>query len=642
MADLRKLKDDATQAFAKGKFAKAVDLFEELTKADPKDYQAQMKLGDALVKANNKPRAVGVYQKVAEAYANEGFLPKAIAACKVILEIDPKHNATQQVLAGLYAKKLGTDPNAPPKRPATAAPAPRPPSVATPVAPPQQQAKKPELEIVEDAGDAIELDTGDHAQGGFGTPAATSPTQDAGLPPELDPSLYATPATTRPMELEAPPPEPEQAPLPVPVVDAQAPQAAPPEAESVPAEIEVPLELDIELSTSAAAKVDIGAKPTDDEPLGDVEPAAQPSAPSRPQTKAPSMDAWGSSDADSIEAQLSAVSSEPAGDPTPLAPAAAEPGVDEAASVEIAFDVPLADSAEEEIEVLSVTAEVPKDIGKPLPKIPLFSDLTPEAFVALMEQCGFIRAEPGQVIIKQGDAGNSFFVVCSGKMKVVKQDTDGNEIVMAYLAEGAFFGEMALLSGLKRTATVVADEDSDLLEISAPVLNNIAKQYPHVVTSMRQFGCQRLLADVMATSTLFRPFDRGDRKRLVELFKVREVQPGETVVKEGTPTDGLYLVMNGELEVKKANANGGTVLATLKEGDIFGEMSLLSKKNATATVGARKRSNVLRLPRERFEELIVTYPQVLVLVSELADSRTRANAKQLATTLAPDAGAPLV
>jgi len=60
MADLRKLKDDATQAFAKGKFAKAVDLFEELTKADPKDYQAQMKLGDALVKANNKPRAVGV------------------------------------------------------------------------------------------------------------------------------------------------------------------------------------------------------------------------------------------------------------------------------------------------------------------------------------------------------------------------------------------------------------------------------------------------------------------------------------------------------------------------------------------------------------------------------------------------------
>src|SRR6185312_1806742 len=110
--------------------------------------------------ANNKPRAVNVYQKVAEAYANEGFLPKAIAACKVILEIDPKHNATQQVLAGLYAKKLGTDPNAPPRRPATAAAAsaPRPPSVATPIAPPPQQAKKPELEIVEDAGDAIELD----------------------------------------------------------------------------------------------------------------------------------------------------------------------------------------------------------------------------------------------------------------------------------------------------------------------------------------------------------------------------------------------------------------------------------------------------------------------------------------------------
>ncbi|MBS2027005.1 MAG: cyclic nucleotide-binding domain-containing protein [Deltaproteobacteria bacterium] len=645
MADLRKLKDDATQAFAKGKFAKAVDLFDELVKADPKDFQAQMKLGDALVKANNKQRAVTVYQKVAEAYANGGFLPKAIAACKVILEIDPKHNATQQVLAGLYAKKLGTEPGAAPKRPSTAAAAPRPPSAAVaPVAPPP--AKKPELEIVEDASDAIELDTGDHAQGGFGAPAPVAPPQGNDLPPELDPSLYDAPATQA-APPPPPPPEPER-PLPPPArppsTPAQAVQARPPTGGAVPAEIEVPLELDIELSATAAAKVGIGAKPDDDEPLSAPEPAAPAPAPvpQRPQTRAPSMDAWGNDDADSIEAQLSAVSTEPAGDPTPLAPAATEPGVDEAASIEVAFDVPMADSAEEEIEVLSVTAEVPKDLGKPLPKIPLFSDLTPEAFVALMEQCGFIRAEPGQVIIKQGDAGNSFFVVCSGKMKVVKQDAEGNEIVMAYLAEGAFFGEMALLSGLKRTATVVADEESDLLEISAPVLNNIAKQYPHVVQSLRQFGRQRLLADVMATSALFRPFDRSDRKRLVELFKVREVGPGELVVKEGTPTDGLYLVMNGELEVKKAGPSGATVLATLKEGDIFGEMSLLSKKNATATVGARKRSNVLRLPRERFEELIVTYPQVLVLVSDLADSRTRANAKQLATTLAPDAGAPLV
>ncbi len=83
-------------------------------------------------------------------------------------------------------------------------------------------------------------------------------------------------------------------------------------------------------------------------------------------------------------------------------------------------------------------------------------------------------------------------------------------------------------------------------------------------------------------------------------------------------------------------------LATLVDGDIFGEMSLLSKKPATATVAATRRSTVLRLPRERFEELIVTYPQVLMLVSDLADSRTRANAQSMATQLAPDNATPLL
>lgn len=632
--DVRKLKDEASQAFAKGKFPKAVELFDKLIEADPKDLQARMKLGDALVKAGNKQRAVHVYAKVAEAYASEGFLPKAIAACKVILEVDPKHTGTQQVLAGLYAKKLGTDPNAAPRRPATA-PAATPPAAPapSPARPPSEPAPRVELRPQPPAAPMpaaeaeldIELDRGDHGAEGFGTAPAPAAVQHE-LPPELDTSLYEAKG---PEPLAAPPPAPPQntAPLPVPNVMAPPPAPAP-----VPAEIDVPLEIDIELSPATAKKL---APPPDDEPLTAPEPPSSSPAQAAPRA-APSL-SWGAPSSDSIEAQLESVAAAPSA--TPLASAPSE--VDEAASVEMAFDVPMADSAEEEIEVLSVTAEMPKDLGKALPKIPLFSELTPDAFVALMEQCGFIRAEPGQVILKQGDAGNSFFVVCSGKMRVVK-DADGEQIVMAYLPEGAFFGEMALLSGSRRSATVVADEESELLEISAPILNNLVKQYPHVAQSLRQFGRQRLLADVMATSALFRPFDRPERKRLVELFKVREVQAGETIIQESGSADGLYLVMSGELEVQKGQGAKAMSLAKLKEGEIFGEMSLLSHKPATASVIAKRRSTVLRLPRDHFQELIVTYPQVLVLVSELADSRTRANAQAMPVVLAPDSAAPLV
>lgn len=593
MADLRKLKDDASQAFSKGKFAKAAELYEELTRADPKDLQAQVKLGDALVKSNKKERALAIYQGVAERYASDGFLPKAIAICKVILEVDPKHSSTQKVLASLYAKKMGGE-GLPSPRPSTAPAAPRP-KTSAPAAP----ATAPQEAIPLDAGPeaTFELDKGDHSRGDFAGAMPTPSGKEIELPPELDPALYAEPPPAAP-----------------PV----APKAAPP---PVPTEIDAPLALEVELSPAALAKAGRGAP----QPL----PAREASP--RPKPQAPSMD-WGSRSTpeDSIEAQLESATA------TPLAPHADAQGED-AASIEIAFDVPLADSAEEEIEVLSVTAEVQKNLGRELPKIPLFSDLAPEAFVELMEQCGFIRAAPGQAIIREGEGGNSFFVVCSGKMKVVKR-TDGSELVMAYLQEGAFFGEMALLSGAKRAATVIAEEESELLEISAPVLNALAKRYPHVASSLRQFGRQRLLANVMATSELFRPFDKADRKKLVELFKVREVQADEVVVAEGRPTDGLYLLMSGEVEVSLA----GKPLATLGDGEIFGEMSLLSKTPASATVSARRRSTVLRLPRERFSELVVTYPQVLVLLSEMADQRTRLDAQLKAAVLSPDGANPLL
>ena len=60
-----------------------------------------------------------------------------------------------------------------------------------------------------------------------------------------------------------------------------------------------------------------------------------------------------------------------------------------------------------------------------------------------------------------------------------------------------------------------------------------------------------------------------------------------------------------------------------REGELFGEMSLLNRTPATATVTATRNASLLRLPREDFNSLILSHPQVLVLVSELTDARQR-------------------
>ena len=128
-----------------------------------------------------------------------------------------------------------------------------------------------------------------------------------------------------------------------------------------------------------------------------------------------------------------------------------------------------------------------------------------------------------------------------------------------------------------------------------------------------------------AISPMFRDFDQAERKSVVERFKMRQAAPGEVLVKQGKPSDGLYVVLHGQVRVVKVLETTGEAseveLARLKEGDVFGEMSLLTRKPATATVTCTGNTIVLKLPRENFQELILSHPQILELVSELTEKR---------------------
>jgi CRP-like cAMP-binding protein len=84
------------------------------------------------------------------------------------------------------------------------------------------------------------------------------------------------------------------------------------------------------------------------------------------------------------------------------------------------------------------------------------------------------------------------------------------------------------------------------------------------------------------------------------------------------------VVLHGAVKVVKTVDDKDVELAKLKEGDVFGEMSLLTRKPATATVTTLTNTIVLKLPRENFQELILTHPQILELVSELTEQRKSA------------------
>ncbi len=520
MVDLRKLKDRAAELAAKGKLEKAADLLREALEVDSKDVATRQRLAEVLRRAGRLPEAIDAYRAVADRYARDGLLIKAIAISKTILELDPEHVAAQGALADLYARRAAADGRRAPVSCRPALPRPGPP------APPRAEA--PDEGVV-----AIPLG-----------PPPPPPAEPADAPPEL---LGVEPPASRALS---------RAPLPPASATSFARIVSAAES-AVEAGIDEDVIVDAEPMEDAS---EIGV--SGDEPLGPH--AARPPArgePSPPPGAAPQ--------------------------PPPRPPAA--------------------------------RARPPVDPG--LPRVPIFSDLSRDAFVALTRAMVLRRVDEGEHVLREGEGGTSFYVVASGKLAVSRRDERGDAVVVGRLGEGEFFGEMALLSGAPRAATVIAEEPSELLEFRADVLLGIAGRHPQLASSMRRFYRQRLLASAMAVSPIFRPFGKGDRKLIMERFRARGVSEGEIVIREGEPSDGLYVVLDAVVEVVKRKDASEVVVGRLRQGDLFGEMSCLRKSPASATIVVRRGGTLLRLPRAAFDEVVVSYPQILELVAELSDER---------------------
>src|SRR5438309_3244676 len=105
--DARKLKDSAAEYLKKSKFEKAAEVLEELVEAEPKDVQHRLRLGDCYRKLEQPQKSIAQYDAAGRSYAEQGQLIKAIAAVKVILEIDPRNTEAQKQLAEMNERRLG-------------------------------------------------------------------------------------------------------------------------------------------------------------------------------------------------------------------------------------------------------------------------------------------------------------------------------------------------------------------------------------------------------------------------------------------------------------------------------------------------------------------------------------------------------
>lgn len=257
--------------------------------------------------------------------------------------------------------------------------------------------------------------------------------------------------------------------------------------------------------------------------------------------------------------------------------------------------------------------------------VPLLSELPAEAFASMLTAMELKRVAAGECVISEGEPGDAFYMVARGTMRVTKRQqglpSSASDMVLATLGEGSIFGEMALVSSAPRTATVTAMEDGDLLVFGRAALQAVAREIMVVGLALERFTRERLVANLLATHPLFRPFDRAQRQQLAARFSAHEAAPGTVLIREGDEGRGLFLILAGEVDVTKDDGGTRVPLASLKAGDVFGEISLIEQSPTTATVTAARRTTVMFLARELFERLVQGVPALREYFQQLAEER---------------------
>lgn len=257
------------------------------------------------------------------------------------------------------------------------------------------------------------------------------------------------------------------------------------------------------------------------------------------------------------------------------------------------------------------------------PPVPLLSDLHPEAFTRLLRVAKVRRLPHDTPVIREGEPGTSFFLVASGHLRVFQRDALGQLTELARLGEGAIVGELALVAAQPRLASVAVHGEADLIELGIDAIKAAADELKPLAEALSRFTRDRLIRNLLVTSPLFQPFTPEQRVDLARRFTGHDVAPGTDVIREGDAGRGLYVVLSGEVEVLKGEEPFETTLATLRAGDVFGEIALIRHVPATATVRAARPSTVLFLAREYFERLVSALPELRTFFEQLTEERLK-------------------
>ncbi len=265
--------------------------------------------------------------------------------------------------------------------------------------------------------------------------------------------------------------------------------------------------------------------------------------------------------------------------------------------------------------------------------------------------------QPGAVIFRQGETGDSLYLIQSGAVEYSYKQGE-TDTVLTILEKGDFFGEMALFGQERRPATVRATQETRLLPLTRASLLERVQYDPGVAFHLlrglylRIQDADRQMQRAVENNEVLRlalakreeepatpSLERAEQvsgqaveapaditiRELAALWDVEQesmwFEPGQSIYNQGDPSDAMYIILGGSVEIGSGAGQDRYILLRLHPGDFFGESEIITDRPRIATATAVGRARVMRIDRDEFSERIKERPELALFLLQALSVR---------------------
>jgi predicted acylesterase/phospholipase RssA/CRP-like cAMP-binding protein len=237
----------------------------------------------------------------------------------------------------------------------------------------------------------------------------------------------------------------------------------------------------------------------------------------------------------------------------------------------------------------------------------------------------------GDVLVEQGDDADEVFFVTAGRLAATTSTPYG-EITVGTIDTGHVVGEITVIAGGRRTATLRAIGPAEVLGVARADFEHWLDHNPAIADSISAQARERIDRSQVASmvTDLIGANDQALVQAVVDRIEWRRVTAGETLFRQGDHSDRAYFVVSGRVLVL-VGVNGGDErpIRELGRGEVVGEIGLLDRAPRSATVRAIRDTTLAALSADAFEELAATSPALMLQVTRNILSRLRTTPRRI-------------